>query len=123
MAVVQQPVEHGADGGRVAQQFAPVFDRAVGGQHGAGALVSPQDDLQQLFSGGERQLAHAKVVDDEQGHGHQKLHGFFAHAIERGVGQLVEQGVSFAVEHAVSLLDGRLSDGLREMAFAGAGSG
>src|SRR5216683_4817821 len=38
VAVVQQAVEHGAHGGRVAQQFAPVFHRTVGGQHGAGAL-------------------------------------------------------------------------------------
>src|SRR5438105_6450991 len=63
--VVQQAVEHGADGGRVSQQFAPVFHRAVRGQHGAGPLVAAHDNFQQLFGGGERQLAHAQVIDDE----------------------------------------------------------
>jgi hypothetical protein len=31
MAVVQEEVEHGGDGGAVTEQFSPVFDRAVGG--------------------------------------------------------------------------------------------
>src|SRR5208283_99294 len=39
----------------------------------------------------------------------------------RGFSQLIEQGVGLAVEHAVALLDGRLADGLSEVAFAGAG--
>src|SRR5579862_547101 len=54
MAMVEQPVEHSGDGGRVAQQFAPVFDGAIGGQHSAGAFVAAHDDLQQFFGGGER---------------------------------------------------------------------
>jgi DNA replication protein DnaC len=33
----------------------------------------------------------------------------FAPAIERGVGQLIQQSMGFAVEHAVALLDGGLS--------------
>jgi len=46
VTVVQQAVEHGADGGRIAQQLALVFHGTVGGQHGASAFVSPHDDLQ-----------------------------------------------------------------------------
>ena len=61
---------------------------------------------------GERQLR-IQIVDDQQRHGHQKLNVLFAGAVERGVGLVVEQGVGFAIEHAVSLLDGGLSDGLR----------
>ncbi len=53
--VVQQAVEHGAHGCRVAQQFAPVFHRAVGGQHGAGTFVAAHDDFEQFLGGGERQ--------------------------------------------------------------------
>src|SRR5664279_6662946 len=34
MPVMQQTVKHGAHGGRIAQQFAPVFQRPVRGQHG-----------------------------------------------------------------------------------------
>ena len=35
-----------------------------------------------------------------------------------GVGQFVQQYVSFAVKHTVTLLDGRLSDGVGQMALA-----
>src|SRR5438128_12066932 len=56
MAVVQQAVEHGAHGSRIAQQFAPVFDRAVGGQHGAGPLGAAHDEFAQLLGGGKRPL-------------------------------------------------------------------
>ena len=73
-----------------AQQVAPVFHRAVRGQHGAGAFVASHDDLQQFFSGGERQLAHSEVIEDEQGDGHQELHVLFATAVQRGFGQLIE---------------------------------
>ena len=88
--VMQQAVEHGADRGGIAHQFAPVFDRAVGGQQRAGPLVAAHDDLQQFLGGGERQLAHSQIVDDEQGHGHQEPHVLFASAVERGFGQCSE---------------------------------
>jgi len=81
-------------------------------------LVTPHDDLQEFFGGGERQLAHSEVVEDEQGHGDQELHVLFAGAVESGFGQLIEQGVGFAVEHAIPLLDGGLADGLSQMTFA-----
>ncbi len=29
---MQQAIEHGAHRGRIAQEFAPVFDRTIGGQ-------------------------------------------------------------------------------------------
>jgi len=85
MPVVQESVRHGANGDRVAEEFAPVFHWSVGGQHGAGALVPAHDDLEQ-FIGGERQLPHAQVVDDEQRHGLQELHVLFARAVERSLG-------------------------------------
>jgi hypothetical protein len=44
--VVEQPVQHGADGGGIAEQFAPVLDRAVGSQQRAGPFVAAHDDLQ-----------------------------------------------------------------------------
>jgi len=43
--------------------------------------------ISQFFGGGERQLAHAQVVDDEQRHGLQELHMLFARAVERGFGK------------------------------------
>src|SRR5208337_221080 len=64
---------------------------------------------------------HAEVVDDEQGHGSQRLQTFFAGAVEGSVGDFFEQGVGFAVEDAIPLLDDRLADGLGQVAFAAAG--
>ena len=58
---MQKAVEHGADGSRVAQQFAPVFHWTVRSQHRAGAFIAAHDDLQQFLGGGERQLAHAEI--------------------------------------------------------------
>ena len=55
MPVVQKTIEHGCDGRHVAQQFAPVLDRAVGSQQRAGALVAPHDNFQQVFGGGVRE--------------------------------------------------------------------
>ena len=121
MSVVEQAVEHGADRGRVAQPFSPVFHRSIGGQHGAGAFVAAHDDLQQFFGGGKRQLAHAQIVDDEQGDGHQEVHLLFARAIECGVGEIIEQSVGFAVDRAIALLDSGLADGLRQVTFPTAG--
>jgi len=65
-----------------------------------------------FLGGSERQLTHPEIVEDEQGYSDQELHVLFAGAVESGVGQLVEQSVSFPVEHAVTLLNRGLSDGL-----------
>ena len=46
---------------------------------------------------------------------------FFAGAVERGFGEIIEQGVGFAIEHAIALLDGGLADGLGQVTLAGAG--
>ena len=83
VAVMQQAVEHGGDGGDVAEQFSPVFDGTVRSQQCAGALVAAHDDLQQILGRGQRQLAHAEVIDDEQRHGRQRLHELLARAVER----------------------------------------
>jgi hypothetical protein len=41
----------------------------------------------------------------------------FAGAVERGFGEILEQGVRLAIEHAVSLLDGGLAGGPLKPAF------
>jgi len=45
----------------------------------------------------------------------------FAGAVERGFSEIIKQGVGLAIENAVSLLDGGLADGLRQMTLASAG--
>ena len=87
----------------------------------AGAFVAAHDDFQQFFGGGEGQLAHAEIINDQQGHSHQRLHVLFARAVERGFGEFIEQGVGLAIEHAIALLDGGLADGLGQVTLAGAG--
>jgi len=52
--MVEQAVEHRADGGCISQKFSPVFDRAIRSQHHAGPFIPSHDDLQQFFGGGER---------------------------------------------------------------------
>ena len=68
-----------------------------------------------------RQLAHAEVVDDEQGHAGQLGQIGLAGVGERRFGEFFKEGVRFAVDDAVALLDGGPSDGLGEMALARTG--
>ena len=42
-------------------------------------------------------------------------------ADERRLGEFFEQGVGFAIDHAIALQDGGAPDGLRQVALAGAG--
>ena len=67
-----------------------------------------------------RQLAHAEVVDDQQRHGRQVGEEGLARAVERGVGEFLEQRVRFAIDDAIALLDRGAADRLGEMALAGA---
>src|SRR5208283_4154600 len=121
VSVVQQAVEHGGNGGAVAEQLAPVLNRTIRGQQCAGAFVATHDDLQQFFSGRQRQFAHSEIVDDQQGHGGQQLHVLFTRAVQGSVGQIFQQRVRFPIEHAVALQDDGVSDGLGKMTFPASG--
>jgi hypothetical protein len=46
MAVMEETIEHGGNGGAVAEQFAPVVNRSVRREQSAGALVAPHYDFQ-----------------------------------------------------------------------------
>ena len=116
---MQQAVKHGADGGDIAQQFAPVLHRTIGGEQRAEAFVTAHDDFQQILSGGVREFAHAEVVDNEQRHSGHRFHILFARAAGDRIGQFIKQDVRFAIQHFVALLDGALADGLRQVALAG----
>src|SRR5437764_10131466 len=65
-------------------------------------------------------LAHAQVIEDETRHGGQELHPLLAGVINGSFGQLFQQMMRLAVEDTVALLDGGLTDGLSQVAFAGA---
>jgi hypothetical protein len=46
VSMMEKAVEHSRDGRDIAQEFAPVFHGAIGGQQGAGTFVAAHDDLQ-----------------------------------------------------------------------------
>ena len=51
MAVMQETIEHGGNGGAIAEQFAPVVYWSVRSQQAAGALIAPHYDFQQVLCG------------------------------------------------------------------------
>ena len=67
-----------------------------------------------------RQFPHAQVVDDQQWDGRQVGEDGLAGAIQRRVGQFLEQRMRFAIRDTVALLDRGAADRLGQMAFAGA---
>ena len=91
------------------------------GEDGGGSFVASHDQLEEVLGGGVGQLSHAEVVDDEQGDAGQLGEEGLAGVGEGGLGELFEEGVGFAVEDAVSLLDGGASDGLSNVTLAGPG--
>lgn len=118
---MQQAIEQGGDGGGVAEQLAPVIDGSVGRQQRRGPFVAPHDDLEQVLGGRVRELSHPEVVDDEQRDGRQVGEEGLAGAVQGGVGQVFEQGVGLAIQHAMPLQNRRAAQRLREVALAGAG--
>ena len=98
-----------------------VLDGPIRGEHGGGALVAAHDQFEQVLGGGVRQLAHAEVVDDEQGYAGQFGEVVLAGVGERGLCELFKESVRFAVDDAVALLDGGPADGLGEVALTGSG--
>src|SRR5258706_2255108 len=115
---MEEAVEHGGDGGGVAEELARIFDGSVGGEQGAGALVASHDEFEQIFGSGGGELLHAKIIDDQQRNGREELDVFFSRAVECGVCEVFEQDVCFSVEDAHALLDHCAADRLCEMALA-----
>lgn len=68
-----------------------------------------------------RQLTHPEVVDDEERHRGEVCEVLLAAAVDRRVGDLLDEGVGLAVENAVALEDRRAADGLGEVALASPG--
>ena len=63
---MEKAVQNGSGSGDIADEFAPFFQRAVGGHQGRAQLVAAHDDLKEVFAGFGRQLLDAHVVDDQQ---------------------------------------------------------
>ena len=92
--MVQKTIQHGGDGGTITKQFSPVFNGSVRCNQRAGSLVASHDDFQQFLGGGQRQLTHPQVVDDEKRHSGKQFHMLLSVAVQRGVCQLFQQDVA-----------------------------
>ena len=119
--MIVQSVQDRGDGGAFTHQLPPVVNGPIRGQQRAGQLMAPHDDFQRFLVRGWRQLAHPEVVNDQEGDCRQILHKGLMCAIDGGFGNVVESRMGFAIEDAVSLRYHRQSDGLGQIALAGAG--
>jgi len=119
--MMQEAIEDCSGGRHVAQELAPVFQRAVAGHDGRAVFVAADDHFQQVFAGAFRQRFESHVVDDDQV-GFKvftqrfllMVEGFIAHE----VAHKVENG---PVKHLLALFDGFIAQCLSEMRFPYAG--
>jgi len=75
--------------------------------------------LQQIFGSGERELTQAEIIDVQQRDGSERFHNVLTRGLNNGIGEILEAHMGFAIEDAITLLDGSLADGLGQMTFAG----
>jgi hypothetical protein len=68
MRVMQQAIEECGDGCGISEKLAPIIDRAIRCQQRRGPFVAAHDQLEEVFGGGVRRLAHPDVIDDQQWH-------------------------------------------------------
>jgi hypothetical protein len=66
-----------------------------------------------------RQFPHAEVVDDQKGHGREVGEQHLSRAVDGGFGDLLNEQMGFAIDHAIAVLDRGAPDGLRQVALAG----
>ena len=118
---MEQAIEHGADRGGVAEQLPPVVDGTIRRDERRHPFISAHDDLEEIFGGGVRKLPHPEVIDDQERHGGELRERVLAPAGELRLGEILEQDMGLAIEHAVALLDGGEADRLSEVALPGAG--
>ena len=65
LGMMKQPVEDGAGSRHITEQFAPFFDRSIGGHHGGTILVTTHDEFQEDLAAFLRQDFESHVVDNE----------------------------------------------------------
>jgi|SRR5712692_2375310 len=117
--MVEQAIQHRCHRGVVPEKFAPVFYWPIGGEERAGPLVPAHRQLEEVFRRGAGELAHSKVIDNEQRDFRQQLEVQSSAAIQLRVGKFLQQVMSLAVEDAMALLlDGRPSDGLSDVTLS-----
>ena len=78
---MQETIEHGANGGNIAEQRAPVFGGTIRSEQRVEALVAARNDFEYILGGGVREFAHFGVVDDEQRHGRDLFYVLLTRAV------------------------------------------
>jgi len=116
--MVQQAVQQRGDGGRVAEELAPVFHGAIRRDQRGRSLVAAHDDLEEVLGGRVGQPSHAEIVDEQERDGADLREVLLARAGELGVSELVEEPVGLSVEDTMALLDDGEADGLSQVAPA-----
>lgn len=66
LAVVQQPIEDGGGGDRVAKHLPPFANRPVAGDQHAGPLIAPRHELEEQVRGRRLKWQVAQFIDDQQ---------------------------------------------------------
>lgn len=62
----QEPIQNGGGGRDIANQFTPIFDRTIRRHDRRFHLMTPQDDLKEIFARLLGQMLDAHVIDDQQ---------------------------------------------------------
>jgi len=93
VGVVEEPIEERGHRGGVTQELAPVVDWAVRGQDRRGPFVATHDEVEEVLGRRVWELAHAQIIDDQQGHGSQLGEEGLALAVQSGVGDLFDEPV------------------------------
>ena len=66
VGAMQEAIQNGCGSGDIADEFAPFFQRSVGGHQGRAQLIAAQDNLEEILAGFGREFFDAHVVDDQQ---------------------------------------------------------
>jgi len=92
MGVMEQPIEERGDRCGIPKQLPPTVDGSIRREQRRRALVSPHDQLEEIFGRGVGELAHAETVDDQQRHSRKLPEVVLPRAGERRLGVALENG-------------------------------
>src|SRR5262249_16663289 len=99
---------------------APVLDGTIRGDQGGRLFVSSHHELEQILGRGLWELAHPEVVDDQERDGGDHREVLLARARELRLREFVQERMRLAIEDTMALLDDGETEGLRQVALAGA---
>src|SRR6266566_1470038 len=120
LSMVEQAIENGAGGRHIAEQFAPFFDRSVGGHHSGAVFVAAHNDLQEDFAAFRGEDLESHVINDKE----IGFEVFVQQAAFAGLGflgeQLAHQIEDRAVKDDKAGLERFQTDGLDQMALTDA---